>query len=102
MKKHRFAPKFVLTYHNCGELGHIKPMCRKSLIRNNKQDLDTHIRFLTNQLSHLTELITQLSRITSSSKKVCAKKSELIDQSDDFSYGIARVALYGENFSLFH
>lgn len=74
--KPRIVLRFIPTYHNRGELGHIRPKCCKSLIRNNKQDLTTHVRLLTNQVSHLTELATQLTKITSPSKKILIKKSE--------------------------
>lgn len=63
------APNFIPTCHDCRELGYIRPKCCKPLIKNNKQDLITHIRFLTNQISHLT----QLTKIKFSSKKIWVK-----------------------------
>lgn len=53
-------------------------------------------------MSHLTELMTQLTKIISSSKRDWVKGSELINQSDEISCGTARVALHGKSFSMPH
>lgn len=76
--KPRVAPGFIPTYHKCCKLGHTRPRCHKLLIRNNKQNITTPVRFLTNQASHLTEMMTYWTKITSSSKNLWVKISELI------------------------
>lgn len=78
MQHRPFQPKpglrFIPTCHNCGALGHIRPKWHKSLVRNNEQDLTTYIRFLNNQVNNLTELMTQLTKITSSFENICTKR----------------------------
>lgn len=65
VRQPKVGPMFISTCHNCGFLGHIRHKSRKPLIRSSKQDLSTHVRFLTNQVSHLIELMIQLIKIIS-------------------------------------
>lgn len=65
LKIQNLKSRFTPTCHNCVELGHIRPKCRRPLIRSNQQDLTSYVRFLINQVSHLTELMTQLTKISS-------------------------------------
>lgn len=46
--KPRIAHRFIPTCHNFCVLGCIRPRYRKFFIKNNKQDLTTYVRFLTN------------------------------------------------------
>lgn len=43
------APWLIPTCYNCDELGHTRPRCCKLLVMNNKQDITTQVRFLTNE-----------------------------------------------------
>lgn len=80
---------FILTCHNYGKLGHIRLRCHKPMIRNYKQDLIFQIKFLTIQVSHLIKMMTQLTKIASSSKKIWDKKSEFLVEGNVVNCNVA-------------
>ncbi|XP_022890228.1 uncharacterized protein LOC111405526 [Olea europaea var. sylvestris] len=79
---HTFEPRVIPTCHNYGALGHTRPRCRKLANRNQSQDIPSQVNFLSNQISHLTEIVTRLTRITSASRKVWVKKSDVVTFGD--------------------
>ncbi|XP_022867779.1 uncharacterized protein LOC111387454, partial [Olea europaea var. sylvestris] len=72
-----FEPWFIPTCHHCGGLGHTRPRCYKLGNEHRNQNIPSQVSFLTNQVSHLTEMLTRLTRNTMSSKKVWVKKEDL-------------------------
>ncbi|XP_022866694.1 uncharacterized protein LOC111386456 [Olea europaea var. sylvestris] len=67
-QSHNTSPRFVPTCFHCGKLGHIRPRChqylnnnRKIRITGNKSQVSIgQIGFLTEQVNHLTKLVTHL------------------------------------------
>lgn len=59
------------------------------MIRNYKQDLIFQIKFLTNQVSHLIKMMTQFTKIASSSKKIWDKKSEFLVEGNVVNCNVA-------------
>ncbi|XP_022891832.1 uncharacterized protein LOC111406675 [Olea europaea var. sylvestris] len=53
-------PRFIPTCHHCDALGHTRPRCRKLVNRNRSQDIPSQVNFLSNQVSHLTEMRIRL------------------------------------------
>ncbi|XP_022862783.1 uncharacterized protein LOC111382965 [Olea europaea var. sylvestris] len=94
---HAFEPRFIPTYHHCGALGHTRPKCHKLADRNRSQDIPSQVNFLSNQVSHLTEMVTKLTRITSTSRKVWVKKSDVGRYGENSNFSIAHVAYKAQN-----
>ncbi|XP_022846252.1 uncharacterized protein LOC111368991 [Olea europaea var. sylvestris] len=98
-RKHITGPRFIPTCFHYGELGHICPKYdhylnnRKvlSLKKNKNQVSVDQIGFLTDQVNHLPQLVTQLSGNNSRSRQVWVKKSDLSNLVRD------RVALKGKS-----
>ncbi|XP_022876968.1 uncharacterized protein LOC111395201 [Olea europaea var. sylvestris] len=84
---HNTGPRFIPTYFQCGELGHILPRChhylnnRKCLnLKNDKNQVYVgQIGFLIDQVNRLTQLVTQLSENNSRSRQVWVKKSNFLN-----------------------
>ncbi|XP_022883529.1 uncharacterized protein LOC111400347 [Olea europaea var. sylvestris] len=84
-RKHITGPRFIPIRFHCGELGHIRPKYHHYL--NNRKDLSLkknknqvsvgQIGFLTDQVNHLTQLMTQLSGNNPPSRQAWVKKSNL-------------------------
>ncbi|XP_022862077.1 uncharacterized protein LOC111382364 [Olea europaea var. sylvestris] len=72
-----FEPRFIPTCHHCGALGHTRPRCYKLGNERRNHNIPSQVSFLSNQVSHLTEMLTKLTRSTLSSKKVWVKKGDL-------------------------
>ncbi|XP_022883551.1 uncharacterized protein LOC111400370 [Olea europaea var. sylvestris] len=72
-----FEPRFIPTCHHCGALGHTMPRCYKLGNERRNQNIPSQVSFLTNQVSHLIEMLTKLTRSTKSSKKAWVKKEDL-------------------------
>lgn len=72
-----FEPRFIPSCHNCGVLGHMRPRCHKLVNMGRSNDIHSQVNFLSNQVSHLTEMMTKLTMITSTSRKVWVKKSDM-------------------------
>lgn len=92
-----FEPRFIPTCHHCGVLGHTKSRCRKLVNRNRSQDIPSQVNFLSNQVSHLTEMVTRLTRITSTSRKVWVKKYDLGKYGENIKCFVAHVAYKAQN-----
>ncbi|CAI9786174.1 unnamed protein product [Fraxinus pennsylvanica] len=84
-RPHNIGPRFIPTYFQCGELGHIKPKCyhflnknrNRDLNRNKYQDYVGQINFLTNQVSKLATLMIQTTGNIPVTRQVRVKKSDL-------------------------
>ncbi|XP_022858736.1 girdin-like [Olea europaea var. sylvestris] len=65
-----FELRFIPTCHNCGVLGHTRPRCHKLMNIGRSKDIHSQVNFLSNLVSHLIEMMTKLTMITSTSRKV--------------------------------
>ncbi|XP_022883408.1 uncharacterized protein LOC111400215 [Olea europaea var. sylvestris] len=90
-------PRFIPTCHHCGALGHTRPRCRKLANRNRSQDIPSQMNFLSNQVSHLTEMVTRLTKITSTSRKVWVKKSDVGEYTENLKCFVTHFAYKTHN-----
>ncbi|XP_022872302.1 uncharacterized protein LOC111391337 [Olea europaea var. sylvestris] len=97
-----FESRFIPTCHHCGALGHIRPRCYKLGNERRNQNIPSQVSFLSNQVSHLTEMLTKLTRSTLSSKKVWVKKGDLARHSGQEKCFIAHVALKAQNYNMWY
>ncbi|XP_022895332.1 uncharacterized protein LOC111409522 [Olea europaea var. sylvestris] len=97
-----FEPKFIPTCHHCGALRHTRPRCYKLGNERRNQNIPSHVSFLTNQVSHLIEMLTRLTRSTKSSKKVWVKKEDLAGLSGQVNCYVAHVALKAQDFNMWY
>ncbi|XP_022866024.1 uncharacterized protein LOC111385832 [Olea europaea var. sylvestris] len=97
-----FEPRFIPTYHHCGALGHTRPRCYKLGNERRSQNIPSQVSFLSNQVSHLTEMLTRLTKSTFSSKKVWVKKSDLGRPSGRENSFVAHVALKAQNSNMWY
>ncbi|XP_022897283.1 uncharacterized protein LOC111410921 [Olea europaea var. sylvestris] len=97
-----FEPRFIPTYHHCGALGHARPRCYKLGNERRNQNIPSQVSFLSNQVSHLTEMLTKLTRSTLSSKKVWVKKDDLARHSSQDKCFVAHVALKAQNYNMWY
>ncbi|XP_022868003.1 uncharacterized protein LOC111387662 [Olea europaea var. sylvestris] len=94
---HAFEPRFIPICHHCGALGHTGPRCHKLANRNRSQDIPSQVNFLSNQVSHLTKMVTKLTRITLTSRKVWVKKSDVGRYGENSNCSVAHVAYKAQN-----
>ncbi|XP_022877017.1 uncharacterized protein LOC111395263 [Olea europaea var. sylvestris] len=91
-------PRFIPTCHHCGALGHTRPRYRKLANRNRSQNIPSQVNFLSNQVSHLTEMFvahgaykTQNTCMwyldSACSKHMCGNKA-LFSTFDDCNSGV--------------
>ncbi|XP_022849862.1 uncharacterized protein LOC111371947 [Olea europaea var. sylvestris] len=92
-----FEPRFIPTCHHCGALGHTRPRCYKLGNERRNQNIPSQVSFLSNQVSHLTEMLIKLTKSTLSSKKVWVKKGDLGRLSGQENCFVAHVALKAQN-----
>lgn len=97
-----FEPRFIPTCHHCGALGHTRPRCYKLGNERRNQNIPSQVSFLSNQVSHLTEMLTKLTRSTLSSKKVWVKKGDLARHSSQDKCFVANVALKAQNYNMWY
>ncbi|XP_022895214.1 uncharacterized protein LOC111409393 [Olea europaea var. sylvestris] len=97
-----FEPRFIPTYHHCGALGHTKPRCYRLGNERKNLNIPSQVSFLSNQVSHLTEMLTKLTRSTLSSKKVWVKKGDLARLSGQEKCFVAHVALKAQNYNMWY
>ncbi|XP_022856135.1 uncharacterized protein LOC111377295, partial [Olea europaea var. sylvestris] len=97
-----FEPRFIPTYHHCGALGHTRPRCYKLGNERISQNIPSQVSFLSNQVSHLTEMLTRLTKSTLSSKKVWVKKSDRGRPSGLENCFVAHVALKAQNSNMWY
>lgn len=97
-----FEPRFIPTYNHCHTLGHTRPRCHKLANRNRSQDIRSQVNFLSNQVSHLTEMAIKLTRITSTSRKVWVKKSDVGRYGENSNCFVAHVAYEAQNISMWY
>ncbi|XP_022891922.1 uncharacterized protein LOC111406778 [Olea europaea var. sylvestris] len=97
-----FEPRFIPTCHHCGALGHTRPRCYKLGNERRNQNIPSQVSFLSNQVSHLTEMLTKLTRSTLSPKKVWVKEGDLARHSGQEHCYVAHVALKAQNYNMWY
>ncbi|XP_022883334.1 uncharacterized protein LOC111400128 [Olea europaea var. sylvestris] len=97
-----FEPRFIPTCHHCGALGHTRPRCYRLGNERKNLNIPSQVSFLSNQVSHLTEMLTKLTRSTLSSKKVWVKKGDLARHSSQKKCFVAHVALKAQNYNMWY
>ncbi|XP_022862353.1 uncharacterized protein LOC111382568, partial [Olea europaea var. sylvestris] len=97
-----FEPRFIPTCHHCGALGHTRPRCYKLGNERRSQNILSQVSFLSNQMSHLTEMLTRLTKSMLSSKKVWVKKSDLGRPSGRENCFVAHIALKAQNSNMWY
>ncbi|XP_022864588.1 uncharacterized protein LOC111384537 [Olea europaea var. sylvestris] len=97
-----FEPRFIPTCHHCGALGHTRPRCYRLGNERKNLNIPSHVSFLSNQVSHLTEMLTKLTRSTLSSKKVWVKKGDLARHLGQEKCFVAHVALKVQNYNMWY
>ncbi|XP_022891884.1 uncharacterized protein LOC111406737 [Olea europaea var. sylvestris] len=97
-----FEPRFIPTCHHCGALGHTRPRCYKLGNEHRNHNIPSQVSFLSNQVSHLTEMLTKLTRSTLSSTKVWVKKGDLARHSGQENCFVAHVALKAQNYNMWY
>ncbi|XP_022851835.1 uncharacterized protein LOC111373528 [Olea europaea var. sylvestris] len=97
-----FEPRFIPTCHHCGALGHTRPRCYRLGNERKNLNIPSQVSFLSNQVSHLTEMLTKITRSTLSSKKVWVKKGDLARHSGQEKCFVAHVALKAQNYDMWY
>ncbi|XP_022860417.1 uncharacterized protein LOC111380966 [Olea europaea var. sylvestris] len=97
-----FEPRFIPTCHHCGALGRTRPRCYKLGNERRNLNIPSQVSFLSNQVSHLTEMLTKLTRSTLSSKKAWVKMGDLAGHSGQVNCYVAHVALKAQNYNMWY
>ncbi|XP_022867210.1 uncharacterized protein LOC111386939 [Olea europaea var. sylvestris] len=97
-----FESRFISTCHHFGALGHTRPRCYRLGNEHKNLNIPSQVSFLSNQVSHLTEMLTKLTRSTLSSKKVWVKKGDLARHSGQEKCFVAHVALKAQNYNMWY
>ncbi|XP_022843115.1 uncharacterized protein LOC111366633 [Olea europaea var. sylvestris] len=97
-----FGPRFIPTCHHCGALGHIRPRCYKLGNERRSQNIPSQVSFLSNQVSHLTEMLTKLTKSNLSPKRIWVKKGDLDRLSGQEKCLVANVALKAQNSNMWY
>ncbi|XP_022873216.1 uncharacterized protein LOC111392180 [Olea europaea var. sylvestris] len=82
--------------------GHTRTRCYKLGNEHRNQNIPSQVSFLSNQVSHLTEMLTKLTRSTLSPKKVWVKKGDLARHSGQEHCYVAHVALKAQNYNMWY
>lgn len=101
-QSHGSELQLIPTCHNYAVLGHIKPRCHKLENKSRSKDIPSQVNFLSNQVSYLTIMLTKLTRITSTSKKVWVKKSDLTRCDEKLNCYVAYIVLKTQNNSMWY
>ncbi|XP_022853916.1 uncharacterized protein LOC111375345, partial [Olea europaea var. sylvestris] len=97
-----FEPRFIPTCHHCGALRHTRPRCYRLGNEHKNLNIPSKVSFLSNQVNHLTEMLTKLTRSTLSSKKVWDKKGDLARHSGQEKCFVAHIALKAQNYNMWY
>ncbi|XP_022891620.1 uncharacterized protein LOC111406424 [Olea europaea var. sylvestris] len=97
-----FEPRFIPTRHHCGALGYTRPRCYKLGNERRNQNIPSQVSFLSNQVNHLTEMLTKLTKSTLSSKKVWVQKGDLGRLSGQENCFVAHIALKAQNSNMWY
>ncbi|XP_022868632.1 uncharacterized protein LOC111388180 [Olea europaea var. sylvestris] len=94
--------ELTLSQHQCGALGHTRSRCYKLGNERRSQNIPSQVSFLSNQVSHLTEMLTKLTKSNLSPKRIWVKKGDLIRLSGQEKCLVANVALKAQNSSMWY
>lgn len=92
-----FKPRFIPTCHHYSVVGHMKPKCHKLKNKGRGQDIFSQVSYLLNQVSHLTTMLTKMTRVTLTSRKIWVKKSDLPRKNLNLNCFMAHVVFKARN-----